>query len=941
MAEYENFGASFSIDTTQLKAGLAQANRLIRESESEFRAAAAGMDDWRYSQDGLQARIKYLNSAIDVQRKKVDALTKDYEQQIADGLDPTSRAAVELRTAINKEQAALAKNEKELRTQTEALSELSKDSKKATQDIEDTGKAAEKSGEGFTIAKGAIAGFISNGLSALVGACKNAVSSLMNLAESTREYREDIGKLETAFETAGFTTEVATKAYKELYSVIGEEDRSVEAVNHLAKLIDTEEDLAKWTGTILPGVWGTFGDSLPLEGLTEASNETAKVGKLTGVLADALNWAGVNEDDFQASLDKCTTEQERQALITETLNKLYGTAAKNYKKNNASIIESRKASSDYTDTMAELGETVEPLQNKMTEGFNKLLKSILGLVKKADMKKLQKNIEKAFDGIVNTVLPAVINGFKWLMDNWQLVAAGLSGVFAFFTAQKVITGIMNMYKQIKMLFTFITTWTTTNPIGLIATAVGLLTAGFVALATSEKEFTEATQEQIDASNELLDSMNERKTAYDDMKKAAEEAAAGNLSELGHIEQLYKELQNLTDAQGNVAKGDQERVKFILGEMNEAFGTEYKLVDGTIQKYGELEKQIDDVINKKRAQYMLEPLEESYAQAVQNVAQAEQDLGLARADLEETTDNITMLTKEYNDAVKATHDAMADPTSTLEEIRRLKERGDALYDNLEEEKAILSVRQEAYNTATGEYYQYLADMEKYETASSLILENKTDEAINYMKTTSTVASDASKLLSDTNAEAVKKAEENLRVQEAILAELKEKYAQGSSVVTKAMIKSAEDAVKTANEDLKRVGESSVDSVNSGVTQSSYKLLNNWSSIFGSIKKKLNESGLNGSFNMSINGGAPRMATGGVVSRATHAIIGEDGAEAVVPLEKNTAWIDKLADKIVAKTGGGGSVVVNQTNNYSEAHSRYEIFRSKEATARAVKLAMKGA
>ena len=75
----ENLGASFSIDVTALKAGLAQANRLIRESESQFKAAAAGMDDWRKSQQGLEAKIKSLNTVTDLQQKKVDALTAEYD----------------------------------------------------------------------------------------------------------------------------------------------------------------------------------------------------------------------------------------------------------------------------------------------------------------------------------------------------------------------------------------------------------------------------------------------------------------------------------------------------------------------------------------------------------------------------------------------------------------------------------------------------------------------------------------------------------------------------------------------------------------------------------------------------------------------------------------------------------------------------------------------
>jgi hypothetical protein len=98
-----------------------------------------------------------------------------------------------------------------------------------------------------------------------------------------------------------------------------------------------EKELAEWT-TICEGVYATFGDSLPIEGLTEAANETAKVGQITGSLADALNWAGVSEDEFNAKLEACNTEAEREALIRETLIGLYDEAAANYEENAAGIL---------------------------------------------------------------------------------------------------------------------------------------------------------------------------------------------------------------------------------------------------------------------------------------------------------------------------------------------------------------------------------------------------------------------------------------------------------------------------------------------------------------------------------------------------------------------------------------------------------------------------
>ncbi|MBQ8763144.1 MAG: hypothetical protein IJZ07_03485 [Clostridia bacterium] len=102
----------------------------------------------------------------------------------------------------------------------------------------------------------------------------------------------------------------------------------------MAQLTTNEQELSQWTN-ICQGVYATFGASLPIEGLTEAANETAKVGQVTGGLADALNWAGISEDAFNEKLAACNTEAEREELIRETLNGIYSEAAANYEKNNA------------------------------------------------------------------------------------------------------------------------------------------------------------------------------------------------------------------------------------------------------------------------------------------------------------------------------------------------------------------------------------------------------------------------------------------------------------------------------------------------------------------------------------------------------------------------------------------------------------------------------
>lgn len=234
------------------------------------------------------------------------------------------------------------------------------DTDKANESLQKTDKYAEKTGGSLTSLMKK-AGTAAVGIAKKVGVASVAVGTAMvAMAEETREYRNEMAKLQTAFDDQDFSAKAAKKTYKELQSVLGEADQAVEASNHLAELCKNEKQLKDWT-TICTGVYAKFGASLPVEGLTEAANETAKVGQVTGPLADALNWAGVSEDAFNESLTKCNNEQERAALITSTLNGLYSKSAEEFKKNNAEVIASNKAHERLNSTMAAVGAAVEPL----------------------------------------------------------------------------------------------------------------------------------------------------------------------------------------------------------------------------------------------------------------------------------------------------------------------------------------------------------------------------------------------------------------------------------------------------------------------------------------------------------------------------------------------------------------------------------------------------
>lgn len=150
------------------------------------------------------------------------------------------------------------------------LKDVEKSAEKAGDGLEELGNGAKEAEKGLDAVDVAAGNFIADGLRNLIASVGEAVVSLVALADETREYREDMAKLDAAFTTAGHTTDTAGKAYEDFYAILGESDRSVEAVNHLAELTKNEQEVAKWA-TIAAGVTAKFGDSLPIEGLTEAA----------------------------------------------------------------------------------------------------------------------------------------------------------------------------------------------------------------------------------------------------------------------------------------------------------------------------------------------------------------------------------------------------------------------------------------------------------------------------------------------------------------------------------------------------------------------------------------------------------------------------------------------------------------------------------------------
>ena len=316
--------------------------------------------------------------------------------------------------------------------------------------LSDTAQKAERTGERIQKAFKNVGGASIKLSNKIVDGSKTVIAGGTAIAaawaatiEGTRDYREAMAKLETALVTHGHSSETAKKTYKELQAVLGDTDQAVEAANHLALLCSNEEDLSTWTD-ICRGVYATFGDSLPIEGLTESANETAKVGQVTGSLADALNWAGISEDDFNKQLQACLTTEERQQLIRDTLNNSYKSASEQYKETGKSVMEANVAQEKMTSSLAKIGEVGEPIMtglktwvSEMAEAAVPYLEEFVGWIDE-NRDSLSQMGDKISE-MAGIGFDFLLDGLVWIAENGELVTTILMGIGAAFAVNAIAT----------------------------------------------------------------------------------------------------------------------------------------------------------------------------------------------------------------------------------------------------------------------------------------------------------------------------------------------------------------------------------------------------------------------------------------------------------------------------------------------------------------------
>lgn len=505
MADDQNYiGVAMGIDVTDLKSGLAEANKQIQLANSKFKAASSGMEDWTKSAEGLTAKIEQLDTVLKMQQAKLAGLKAEYDK-VAKSQGENSEAARRLQVQINNQQAVVNRTEKEYKNYKETLKgvkdgsiDLEKTSIKAGKAVEKAGKQAEDAGDGFTIAKGAVAGFIANGLTAIVSAGGNAIKTVLGLSDATREWRKTLATLDTAAKDAGVNTDKMRDKFADLMGVFNDEGSVTEGLNNLMAAGFDEKNIDAITAH-LEGAALKFKDTLKFEGVSDGLQETLATGKAIGPFAELLERSGVNLETFDEGLGKATTSAEKQNYVLQELSKLgLADVSKNFREQNADMIAAEKANVEYQNSMAELGKKVEPITTKIREGFTKIIEKVLELVGGTDLDSLGEKIDGAFDTFIDEIIPAIVDGLKWIIDNKDALIAGVAGMGAAFLAWKATTIIQGVVGAIKA-WTLATQGQTiaqrllnlamnANPIGIIISLIAGLVTAFVLLWNKSDAF---------------------------------------------------------------------------------------------------------------------------------------------------------------------------------------------------------------------------------------------------------------------------------------------------------------------------------------------------------------------------------------------------------------------------------------------------------------------
>ena len=464
-----------------------------------------------------------------------------------------------------------------------------------------------------------------------------------------------------ASSNANTNVEMMGETFKYAASVAGSLGYSMEDVAVATGLMANSGVKAERAGTALRSIMQRIatdtGDAATT--MHEMGVETANADGTMRPFADVMT-------DLRSAMSKMTDEQK-----TATAKTIAGTEAmggllaivnateSDYNKLTLAVKNSTGAAEKMATTMQNnVGGKMTLLRSQLEGIYLTIWKKVEPVISKTidSISRSLKTVDwNAFGEKAGQALQRVADGFKWILENKELVINGLKAMLAAFAVAKIASftkslsdnlGVTTLVTAAQKAMTTATIAQTTaqgaataattagttavklfnaalaaNPIGLVVAALGLLVGGVIAATSAFGDNSKATDEASRKLKEQREALDENAQSWEELTKTQQENLNKGLSEMSYYQDLANELKNITDANGRVKDGYQQRANFIVNELANALGIEIKLQDGVVQGYDKIQSSIDQTIEKKKAEIILNAQEAAYTEAIQKRSEA--------------------------------------------------------------------------------------------------------------------------------------------------------------------------------------------------------------------------------------------------------------------------------------------------------------------------------
>lgn len=402
------------------------------------------------------------------------------------------------------------------------------------------------------------------------------------------------------------------------------------------------------------------------------------------------------------------------------------------------------------------------------------------------------NICNAAGKLAEFMLPPLTAALDLLGENFNLLVGAAAGAYAglkVFNGLTSVTGTLGgIVGKVQGLWGLLTA----HPFAALAGGIAAAAGGIAVLLASTEDAIEAQYGLTEEEKICIDTIHEMGDAYRETMEAREQSFSDTSAEFKYYEDLWQELQGIVDENGKINEGYEGRAAFITSTLSEALGTEIQIVDGVIQQYGNLRREIGQLIEVKKAEAYLSADEDAYAEAIRNKEAALQEyLDAQKAytdavrDHEEAVAAAEKAQEDWDDAAEKGMEFTAEESRILEDATKAKEKAEATMYKLGA----------AYEEAEGTYLGYVNVIEGHEGLAAAILTGDAEgigTALLKMRNDFVYAETSTR---ETLLKQVQAMQENYQ-------KLKKAVDDGAPGVTQAMVDEAQDMVFMAVSELER-------------------------------------------------------------------------------------------------------------------------------------------